>query len=105
MEGIETEPGAVRHTREQISEIVVQYDRTLGLTVKEFCKLHKISEASFYSIRRERQQSPLKEVQKKMGFISIHPSGVQPPAALFAEVRGIRIYQMVPPEYLKSLES
>ena len=105
MEQIENQTVPVRHTRDQLKEIMVQYDKERGLTIKEFCKLHGISEGSFYSARRERQHSLTKSTQKNRGFIAIHPSVAQSPATLFAEVRGIKIYQMVPAEYLKTLES
>jgi hypothetical protein len=105
MEQTENKTGSMRPTREQLKEIMDQYDEQQGLPIKEFCKLHGISEGSFYSYRRRKQLSIGKTTGESSGFIAIHPSVPGSPAGLFAEVRGIKIYQMVPAEYLKALES
>ncbi len=104
MEQTEKKPESVKLTREQINEIIARYDKKHGLTIKEFCKLHGISEGSFYSAR-SRQRSTTKSSHKKTGFIAITPSPSQPTATLFAEVGCIKIYQAVPAAYLKSLVS
>lgn len=104
MEQREKEPESVRLNREQISEIIAQYDKKHGLTIKEFCKLKGISEGLFYSTR-SRQRSLTKNSRKRTGFITIKPSPSQQSATLFAEVRDIKIYQAVPADYLKALVS
>ena len=91
-----------RHSKTQLLEMLDEYDKTKGMTIKEFCKLHQISEGSFYSARkRHRARSSKKQPS---GFIAItSPALKEPSASLFAEVNGIRLYQAVPAEYLKAL--
>jgi hypothetical protein len=97
-------PPTVRHTPEQINDIVARYDPGQGLSIKKYCKGHRISEQSFYSARNRMQAKGSTATTK--GFISLSPSLPQAPAAtLFAEVGSIKIYQAVPAEYLKTLAS
>lgn len=104
MEQTEKQPASAKPTREQISEIIARYDKKQRISIKEYCKLHGISEGSFYSAR-SRQRSSTKGSRRKPGFIAVNPSPSQPSATLFAEVRGIKIYQVVPADYLKTLLS
>ncbi len=41
-----------RHNKNQLLEMLDEYDKTKGMTIKEFCKLRQISEGSFYSARK-----------------------------------------------------
>lgn len=104
MEQTENNTSPIKHTRDQISEIIARYDKKNGFTVKEFCKRNGISEGSFYSARG-RQRSFAKSSRKKTGFIAIGTSPSPQSATLFAEVNGIKIYQAVPADYLKDLIS
>jgi hypothetical protein len=105
MEQTEKKSGSGKRTREQILQIIAQYKKAEGLTVKEFCRQHGISEGSFYSFRNRyglKQQSK----HKSGGFITITaPMLKDSTNALFAEVNGIKIYQVVPADYLKTLAS
>ena len=105
MEQTEKNAGSGKRTREQILQIIAEYERSQGLTVKEFCRQHGISEGAFYSFRNRygfKQQSK----DKTGGFIAITtPLRKDATSALFAEVNGIKIYQAVPADYLKSLAS
>lgn len=74
------------------------------MTVKAFCKLHQISEGSFYSARK-RYRSSVTSLSKQSGFIAIAPPVAlkESGSGLFAEVKGIKLYQAVPADYLKAL--
>lgn len=104
MEQTAKKPILVRHSQEQIEAILALYDKKHGLTVKEFCRLHRISENTFYSTR-SRHRSTSHSAQKA-GFIALTSSLPQEPSnTLFAQVGSIKIYQAVPAEYLKALAS
>ena len=105
MEQTEKKPGSGKRTREQILQIVSEYEKSHGLTVKEFCRQHGISEGSFYSFR-SRYGLKNESKNKSGGFIPITtPLLKESTNVLFAEVNGIRIYQAVPADYLKTLAS
>jgi hypothetical protein len=105
MEQTEKKPLASKRTREQILQIIGEYEKGHGLTVKEFCRQKGISEGAFYSFRsRYRFKNQAKD--KSGGFIAITTPALKDSSnALFAEVRGIKIYQAVPADYLKTLAS
>lgn len=92
-----------RRTKAQILDLLGEYDKNHGMTVRDFCKLHQISEASFYSARK-RHRWRLTSKQQSSGFIAIpRPAFKEPAGSLFAEVNGIKLYQAVPADYLKAL--
>lgn len=90
--------------KQQMLELLGKYDKKSGMTVKAFCKLHQISEGSYYYyLGRKRRRSSVTSI-KKSGFIAIaQPVGKEPVSSLFAEVKGIKLYQAVPADYLKAL--
>lgn len=91
-----------RRSRDQMLELLDEFHKTPGMTVKAFCKLHQISEGSFYSSRSRYRSSG--SPQKASRFIAIaRPVLNEPACTLFAEVSGIKLYQVVPADYLKSL--
>ena len=92
-----------RRNKSQMLELLSEYDKKPGMTVKAFCKIHQINEGSFYSARKRHGYAG-RSLPKQAGFISI-PSPQLPGSAgtLFAEVNGIKLYQAVPADYLKAL--
>jgi len=105
MEQTEKKPSSGKRTREEILQIIAQYKKAEGLTVKEFCQRHGISEGSFYSFR-SRYGFKNQSKKKAGGFVAITtPMLKESSNALFAEVNGIKIYQAVPADYLKTLAS
>ena len=96
------QPG-VRRTRKQIIKLLKEYHKTEGMSVVDFCQMHKIKKARFYNWQK-RFNSALPGDDKPGGFIPLQPiaSSVSEPQ-LFAEVNGIRLYQVVAPDYLKAL--
>lgn len=104
MKQTQSTPSVLRHSQEQIQQIVALYDKRHGLTVKEFCKRHGISEPSFYSTRRRNHSTS--NSAETTGFIALTPSLPEAPSStLFAQVGSIKLYQAVPAEYLKTLAS
>ena len=86
-------------SEEQILSLLDEHEKS-GFTVKEFCEVSDINEATFYSWIKKYKKG--EEEQKGFTSIEIVPS-TKP--LLFAEVNGIKIYQQVAAEYLKILAS
>jgi len=104
MEQTEVKPVKIRRTRQQITQLLRAYDKSEGITVKDFCRKHDISEGAFYSARKRHR--PKNAEPRTSGFIAFQPPAAKESASvLFAEVKGIRLYQAVPAEYLKTLAS
>jgi hypothetical protein len=104
MEQTESTPIKIRRTRKQITQLLKEYDKSEGVTAKEFCRKHHISEGAFYSARKRHRSKDAEP--RKPKFIAFQPAAAkESPGVLFAEVKGIRLYQTVPAEYLKTLAS
>jgi len=75
-----------------------------GYTVKEFCEISDLNEATFYSWLRKYRHRTDVEIE---GFAAVEVLPAMTPAqpALFAEVGLIRLYKEVSAEYLKYLLS
>jgi hypothetical protein len=94
-----------RRAKKQILELLDKYENTPGMSVRAFCKLHQTSEGAFYSARK-RYRSASASLPKKPGFAFLgQPVMKESPNSLFAELKGIRIYQVVSAQYLKVLIS
>ncbi len=99
----------VRRTRKQIVKLLKDYESREGMTIVEFCKLHDINKSNFYNWQKHYAIKESKPGKPK-GFVSLElpPALIQPAVnvpSLFAEVKGIRLYQVVSSEYLKALLS
>jgi len=104
MEQTAPEPIKIRRTRQEITQLLREFDKSQGMTAKDFCQKHQITEGAFYSARK--RQDSKKGDSGKPGFIALQPpAGKERSGVLFAEVKGIRLYQAVPAEYLKTLAS
>lgn len=75
-----------------------------GYTVKEFCEISDLNEATFYSWLRKYRQRAEEEI-KGFAVVEVLPSVTPTKPALFGEVGLIRLYKEVSAEYLKSLLS
>ena len=105
MEQTITKVQVVKRSRDQILQLLAEYKKSSGLTIKEFCLQNKMSEGTFYSYR-SRYQSKSQTKSKPGCFIPIGtPVPKESTSILFEEVKGIRIYQAVPAAYLKALVS
>jgi hypothetical protein len=95
--------------REEVFKLLDEFEANDNITAKDFCGRHQMTNSSFYYwLKRYRNRDVDSSVSK--GFVplmvkkkSFSPTSVS--ASLFAEVNGIRLYQVVPPEYLKVLAS
>ena len=89
-----------RRTSSEIKLLLKEFASS-GISAKEFCALHDITEAGFYKWRVRHLPKPSSE---KEAFVLLQgPSRITNEPALFAELKGIRIYQLVAPSYLKEL--
>jgi hypothetical protein len=89
--------------------LMEEFEKNDKLSAKRFCEQHSMANNTFYYwLKRYRERHSETAVSK--GFIplvvkttsSYSTSGS---SCLFAEVNGIRLYQAVPAEYLKTLAS
>ena len=98
----------VRRTSKQIVKLLKDYASRQDMTIVEFCKLNDVNKSNFYSWQK---RYPIKESNpvKAKGFVplklSLPPSSSDSVPLLFAEVKGIRLYQVVSSDYLKALLS
>ena len=93
-----------RRSKEQITALLKLHERSTG-TTKDFCRQHNISEGAFYAARKRYHGSKVAG-QQVPGFTALsQPAGSAVSTGLFAEVGQIKIYQAVPPDYLKALLS
>ena len=83
-----------RRSQAEILRLLSEFSKA-NVSVKEFCITHNISKASFH-----KWQSRHKRKEPMRGFV---PLEVRSSVALFAEVKGIKIYQPVTAAYLKEL--
>lgn len=105
MEQTEKKPFSGKRNKEQVLHLLAEYEKSHGLTIKQFCQQHGISEGVFYSYR-SRYRSKSKANENSGSFIAISaPPLRESTCTLFAEVNGIKIYQTVPADYLKTLAS
>lgn len=92
-----------RRNEAQILELLKEFDKNHGLSVKAFCAQHYVTEGAFYTARK-RYCSKSKSKQKPSGFVVLAQSSTKASfSARFAEVNGIRLYQAVPADYLQAL--
>lgn len=100
-----TSPVSRRPKNQHIPDLVKKFDKTQGISIKTFCKIHQISEGSFFYYRgRQRHRATAASSSKPSGFIAIaQPGAKESVSVLFAEVKGIKLYQHVPADYLKAL--
>ncbi len=103
MESNQSKEGSRRQrTPEEIIKLLQEFDNSEGITVSEFCQMHDVSDATYYNWRKMHGSRSREE--KPAGFIELIESNeVQHGNHLFAEVKGIKLYQPVAPEYLKAL--
>ena len=86
---------------------MIEEQQSGKMTVKEFCERNSLSEARFYYWRKKYMDvtKPGSELQLG-GFSLLHVDEKSPKdAILFAEYKGMKLYQQVPVSYLKELMS
>jgi len=104
MEEQSTKKNRLFRGREIILNILEEHEKS-GLSIKAFCDNNNIATASFHNWKKKYGGSKVKP-SRDPGFASLHIIPVAPVAeVLFAEVKGIKIYQRVEAVYLKQLLS
>ena len=93
----ELQPKRARRTSAEIKQLLEDFKQR-GINANEFCKTHSIAEGVFYKWRSRYGE---KVTPKQNSFVSLQVPSNEP--GLFAEVKGIRIYQAVSAQYLKEL--
>lgn len=89
-------------SEDQILKLLEEYDAS-GFSVKDFCEVSDINEATFYTWIKKYRSKPDDEV----GFapIEVIPTIVNKVPQLFAEVGNLKLYKEVSAEFLKTLLS
>ncbi len=88
-----------RRTSAEIKKLLEAFTQS-RMSTKDFCALHNFSQAVFYKWRSRHSAAPAAH----HNFVQLQPSPeLQNEPALFAELRGIKIYQPVTAAYLKQL--
>jgi hypothetical protein len=96
--------GRRQRTPEEIIKLLEEFDKSEGITVKEYCAMIGVSDAAFYNWRKQYGAKSDAEQEETAGFIELVPSENGTSAqGLFAEVKVIKFYQPLSKELLKSL--
>ena len=95
-------PSGVQRSKEEIISLLEEC-RKSGKSVKEFAKINGIHEATYYNWRNKYVGKQGKEKRAGFAKLKINPTPATHTSVLFAEVRGIKIYQPVAAAYLKEL--
>jgi hypothetical protein len=104
MEQLLHTPVRVRRSQEQIKQLLSEFEDGDN-NVSKFCGLHKISNTTFYKWQSRYKKEKVKNSRPVGGFskLKVHAPYPDLSPGLFAEVRGIKIYQPVAASYLKEL--
>jgi Transposase len=99
---------ALRATRskEEMLELIAKHDKG-ATTVKEFCQQNGLTQGVFYYWQKKYHIENSQPVSQS-GFVQLQLEDtpqVGTHQGLFAEVRGIKLYQTVPAAYLNELAS
>ncbi len=103
MESIPVKQVRIFRSKEAIIQLLTEYSRS-NLSIKAFCFCKNIPQASFHNWKKKYISHTVRP-GKQQGFtaLQITPSIPVIGPALFAEIKGIRIYQRVDAVYLKEL--
>jgi hypothetical protein len=101
MDRMEQKPLRLRRNRRQIVELLEQFENA-GVSVADFCKQHHISISNFHKWKSRYKSKPVAK-NKTSVFTTLDILSSSSPASLFAEVKGIKIYQPVSASFLKDL--
>jgi hypothetical protein len=103
MEAISAKKVRVFRGKETILNILNDYKKS-NLSIKAFCQDNKLASATFHNWKKKYSNTLRKpDVQPGFATLQITPSAPIVAPALFAEVKGIKIFQPVTAAYLKEL--
>ena len=92
-----------RRSKQQIQDLLNVFEKS-NLSVKDFCKEHSIHPANFHKWKtRYKPKSARKKNSSGFATLDIVSSPRIDLPGLFAEVKGIKIYQPVSASFLKEL--
>jgi len=86
--------------KEKMFSALDEYEKS-NLSIKAFCLENNIAPATFHYWKKKYNAGTVNQ-HKQSGFTALHVT-TPSPAAIFAEVNGMKIYQWVDPAYLKAL--
>ena len=99
------QPRRAPHRSEQeIFTAIEEFEKAGDISMKEFCEMHQISEATFYNWQKKYKS---KDEPKGFVAVSVIEDDQLIEEGLFAEVRAgvVKLYQRVDASYLKELLS
>lgn len=101
MEQINTKTMRHRRSKQQIQDLLTEFEQS-KTTAKDFCRQHNISAGNFYKWKSRYGGNAGKKTSSGFTVVDVvdSPSVLQ---GLFAEVKGIKIYQAVSASFLKAL--
>lgn len=89
--------GKVKRRNKAEIQLLLEAFSSSGMTVQSFCDEHNIGKSTFHKWQSRYS------ISKTFADIEIVGGDVQHCTTLFAEVKGIKIYQPVSAAYLKAL--
>lgn len=95
-------------TKEQELFALIARQKASGMSVKDFCTRHGLSRPTYYYWQKRYRTSQQDGNAEPAGFTLLEkePELLLPqpnPRALFAEYKGVKIYQQVPAHFLREL--
>ena len=95
---------AIKQKSERMFRLVHDY-KSSGLTIRQYCVANKIKEKTFYYWLRKYKSAGI--IQAMPSILPINITFVNPEhneaSPLFAELRGLMLYQPLPAKYLLTL--
>jgi hypothetical protein len=93
----------IQRTEQEIFSLMEQFENSEGITIKEFCEMHEISNPTFYNWQKQYRNRHAAQKEKGFMTLSVNATAESSCSTLFAEVGIIKIYAQVPAAYLKEL--
>ncbi len=92
-----------RRNKEEVMDLLRAFEKS-NSTIKTFCTERNISYGNFQKWRsRYGSKAAAKKASTSFVKVDIVSKVKEPLPGLFAEVRGIKLYQLVSPSFLKEL--
>lgn len=103
MEATQSKQFRPRRSKQEIRDLLNAFEKS-NSTIKEFCEVRSLSYGVFQKWRsRYGSTAGSKSASTSFAKLDIVPTVKDPLPGLFAEVRGIKIYQSVSASFLKEL--
>lgn len=99
---LSSKPVGTRRSKKQIVQLLNKFEES-AVSIKEFCSEHSINPATFHKWQGRYKAGAKQQKTGACGFATLQISQSPTASVLFAEVKGIRIYQPVAASYLKEL--